>query len=132
MTDRIRDGRAADEVAPTTTAPPPGWSNSAPHDGISSTEPPPGDRDMLTPGWSNDPVAPTEPPPVEPPPTTGATAGAPGTWTPAGAVAPAAFADLGAITATPATAWTTGDYVVLGDASEAYWDGAAWAVGRAL
>jgi hypothetical protein len=105
---------------PRQAAPPPGWSNSPPDDGISATEPPPPVIDMSEPGWSNSGPA-----------ATGATAGAPGTWTPAGAEAPAAFTQLAPIIATPATAWTTGQYVVLGDASEASWDGAAWAVGRA-
>ncbi len=50
--------------APTTKAAgDPGWSNSAPDDGISSTEPPPGTRSMREPGWSNDPVS-TLPPPT--------------------------------------------------------------------
>jgi hypothetical protein len=101
----------------------PGWSNSPPNDGISSTEPPPGERDMHTPGWSNDPVA--------LPPATGATAGTPGSWTPAGTAPCPVFTQMDTITATPVTTWTTGQYVVLGDASEAYWDGAAWAAGRA-
>jgi hypothetical protein len=35
------------------------------------------------------------------------------------------------ITASPATAWTTGQYVVLGDATHAYWSGAAWTAGQA-
>jgi hypothetical protein len=35
------------------TTQPPGWSNSPPHDGISSTEPPPEEIDMDDPGWSN-------------------------------------------------------------------------------
>jgi hypothetical protein len=106
----------------------PGWSNAPPSDGISSTEPPPGERPMREPGWSNDPVTPPEPPPVA---ATGATAGTPGTWTPAGATPPADFAAIGSITATPQTAWTTGQHVVLGDASHAYWDGAAWVAGEA-
>ena len=60
---------------------------------------------------------------------TGATAGTPGSFTPAGAVTPATLAALqaGSVTASPATAWTTGQSVVLGDASNAHWDGAAWA-----
>jgi hypothetical protein len=57
---------------------------------------------------------------------TGATAGAPGSFTPAGAVAPANLTAMGGITASPATAWTTGQYVVLGDNSHAYWSGSAW------
>lgn len=63
---------------------------------------------------------------------TGATAGTPGAFLPTGVVAPADLATLqglGALGQT--TAWTTGQYVVLGDASHAYWDGAAWAVGQA-
>jgi len=112
-----------DEATPR-AAQDPGWSNSPPNDGISSTEPPPGDRPMNEPGWSNDPV--------NPPPATGATAGTPGSWTPAGTAPPADFAAIGSITATPQIAWATGQYVVLGDASEAYWDGAAWQIGRAV
>jgi hypothetical protein len=62
---------------------------------------------------------------------TGATAGSPGTWTPAGSVPPASFADaaLASVTATPSALWSAGQYVVLGDVSHAYWDGAAWVVG---
>lgn len=107
----------------------PGWSNSAPNDGISSTEPPPGERNMHEPGWSNDPVTPAEPPEV---PATGATAGTPGSWTPAGATPCAVFTQMDTITASPVTAWATGEYVVLGDASEAYWGGTAWTSGRAV
>jgi len=64
---------------------------------------------------------------------TGATAGTPGTFTPGGSAAPANFTDLQAsgITANPATAWTTGQYVSLGDASQAHWSGSAWVVGPA-
>jgi len=62
---------------------------------------------------------------------TGATAGAPGTFTPAGASAPADLAALAAVTANPATAWTTGQFVTLADASEAFWDGDTWEMGRA-
>jgi len=104
----------------------PGWSNAPPSDGISSTEPPPGERPMSEPGWSNDPVTPPPPPPA-----TGATAGTPGSWTPAGSAPPADFAAIGSIVATPQTAWTTLQSVVLGDASEAHWDGAAWQTGKA-
>jgi hypothetical protein len=63
---------------------------------------------------------------------TGATAGTPGAFTPAGAVAPANLAALSGVTASPATAWTTGQSVVLGDASSAHWTGSAWASGVAL
>lgn len=62
---------------------------------------------------------------------TGATAGTPGTFTPAGATPPANLAGLAGVTASPSTAWTTGQYVVLGDASHAHWDGTAWAAGDA-
>jgi hypothetical protein len=62
---------------------------------------------------------------------TGATAGTPGTWTPAGSVAPPNLAGMGAVTATPLTAWTTGQYMVLGDVSNCYWNATAWVVGAA-
>jgi hypothetical protein len=65
---------------------------------------------------------------------TGATAGTPGTWTPANAAAADDIDDLQnhvpAITASPATAWTTGQRVVLGDGTEAHWSGTAWVAGR--
>jgi hypothetical protein len=38
---------------------------------------------------------------------------------------------MNTITASPATAWTTGQYVVLGDGSFAHWGGAAWTSGKA-
>ncbi|MFE7124032.1 hypothetical protein [Streptomyces sp. NPDC057617] len=57
---------------------------------------------------------------------TGATAGIPGSFTPAGAVAPANLAELASVIATPSTAWATGQYVVLGDSSKASWSGSAW------
>lgn len=63
---------------------------------------------------------------------TGVTAGTPGTFTPAEATIPAnltALQSLGALGQT--TAWTTGQYVNLGDASKAYWNGTAWASGTA-
>lgn len=62
---------------------------------------------------------------------TGATAGEPGVWTPDDSWAPINFAEITGVTATPATAWTTGQHVVLGDNSHAYWNGTAWAVGDA-
>jgi hypothetical protein len=62
---------------------------------------------------------------------TGATAGAPGAFTPAGAAVPANLAALAAVIANPNTAWATGENVVLGDASTAHWDGTAWAAGNA-
>jgi hypothetical protein len=43
-------------------------------------------------------------------------------------------ADLAALTLAGAlgntTAWAAGQYVVLGDSSEAYWDGNSWELGR--
>jgi hypothetical protein len=59
---------------------------------------------------------------------TGATAGTPGQWTPSGAVAPA---DTTGITASPATAWSTGQYVTLSNGDHTYWDGTAWQDGEA-
>lgn len=65
------------------------------------------------------------------PPATGATSGTPGHFTPVGAFRPETLADMPGIAATPATAWTTGQYVELQDGSEAHWTGAAWAAGPA-
>lgn len=64
---------------------------------------------------------------------TGATEGAPGTWTPVDTYAPFSYDDLvaSAPTASPATAWATDSYVVLGDGSHAYWDGDSWEPGEA-
>ena len=70
---------------------------------------------------------------------TGATAGTPGGWTPAGATPPATVADLTAgtpntVTASPTTAWTIGQYVQTGTAGaggQAYWNGTAWVAGTA-
>lgn len=64
-------------------------------------------------------------------PATGANAGSPGTWTPSGSTVPADLAAMASVTAVPATAWTTGQHMVLGDASQASWNGAAWVVGPA-
>lgn len=62
------------------------------------------------------------------PAATGATAGSPGSWTPVDSYAPANLANLrtSGVTASPTTAWTSGQYVVLGDGSHAYWDGDSW------
>lgn len=70
-----------------------------------------------------------QPPPD--PPATGATAGAPGTWTPVPSTPPANFAGMAGIVASPLTLWTVGQHMVLDDASEAYWDSLAWQVGQA-
>jgi len=68
---------------------------------------------------------------------TGATAGTPGTWSGSGTV-PASVAALQAaipaIVATPATAWTTGQYVqtlTAGVPGQAHWSGSAWVTGPA-
>ena len=62
---------------------------------------------------------------------TGATAGEPGTWTPPDSYAPTNLQDATGVTASPATAWATGEYVVLGDNSHAHWSGTAWVTGDA-
>lgn len=66
------------------------------------------------------------------PAATGATAGDPGTWTPAGTNRPDDLAALQAsgIVATPNTLWEFGDHVVLEDGSKAYWDGDSWEAGE--
>ena len=67
------------------------------------------------------------------PAATGVTAGTPATWTPADSYPPDTLTELDAssIVADPLTAWTSGQYLVLGDDSEAHWDGSAWVAGRA-
>jgi len=62
---------------------------------------------------------------------TGATAGTPGTFSPSGAMLPSNFAGLTGVTATPTTAWTVGQHVILGDATHAHWNGTAWMAGNA-
>jgi hypothetical protein len=69
---------------------------------------------------------------------TGATAGSPGLWTPGGSTVPDSVVALQnanpAIVASPATAWTTGQYVQTLTAStpgQAYWNGTAWTAGQA-
>lgn len=73
------------------------------------------------------------------PSATGATAGIPGTWTPAGSAVPSSPALLAQsvpmkVTASPATPWTTGQYVqtdIAGAAGRASWTGTAWVSGAA-
>ena len=55
----------------------------------------------------------------------------PGKFTPAGAMAPANLLGMTGVTASPATAWASGQFVMLGDGSAAHWDGNAWAAGIA-
>ena len=62
---------------------------------------------------------------------TGADAGTPGDFTPANSFPPADLASATGLTASPNTAWATGEYVVLGDGSQAHWSGTAWASGIA-
>jgi hypothetical protein len=66
-------------------------------------------------------------------PATGATAGVPGSWTPANAAPPQTLEDLqaGSVLASPATLWTVGQHVILGDLTHAHWTGTAWAAGNA-
>lgn len=60
---------------------------------------------------------------------TGAAAGIPGSFTPAGATPPSNLAAMTGITASPATAWTTGQHVEMGNGSDCYWNGTAWVAG---
>ena len=62
-------------------------------------------------------------------PATGATAGAPGSFTPAGAEAPASVAAMAGLTASPNTPWTAQQYVqtkTAGNAGRATWSGSSW------
>lgn len=59
---------------------------------------------------------------------TTATAGIPGSFN---GRRPMALAGMTGITASPTSAWTTGQYVTLGDGSRAHWSGTAWAAGAA-
>ena len=60
---------------------------------------------------------------------TGATAGLPGSFTPAGATPPFALANMTGITASPGTNWTVGQHVELGNGSDAHWNGTIWVAG---
>lgn len=76
-----------------------------------------------------------EPPPV-PVPATGATAGAPGFWTPVPAIAPANVTAVVSgnpqvIAPNPLTRWTVGQYVVCADGGECFWGSDDWYSGRA-
>src|SRR6185312_14541533 len=62
---------------------------------------------------------------------TGATAGTPGTWTPSGSTARANLAAMPGCVANPATPWTTGQRMVLGDANLTSWSGTSWVGGAA-
>jgi hypothetical protein len=69
--------------------------------------------------------------PTPPVVATGATAGTPGAYTPTGAAFPDDLGAMSSVVASPTTAWTTGQYVPLDDASHAHWTGSAWAAGDA-
>ena len=79
-------------------------------------------------------VIPYVPPVIQP---TGVTGGTPGAFTPAGATPPADLAAIkahgnigdAALAGATTPAFTAGQYVVLGDASQAYWDGTNWQQG---
>lgn len=61
---------------------------------------------------------------------TGATAGTPGTFTPANSYGPLTVAAMTGITASPGTNWTTGQYMLLRDGvTTANWNGTAWVAG---
>lgn len=70
------------------------------------------------------------------PKATGATAGIPGTWTPPAHRAPASVAEATSwgVVASPATAWTSGQYVQTttpGAAGRITWTGTTWVGGAA-
>lgn len=73
--------------------------------------------------------------PTGPASPTSVTAGTPGSFTPSG-TAPDDLAALKADpvvgdagSSKPGAAWTTGQYIVLGDSSQAHWNGTAWVTG---
>ena len=66
-------------------------------------------------------------------PVSGVTVGAPGSFTPSGSDIPSDLAELNALGALgQTTAWITGQYVVLGDSSNAHWNGTTWVTGIAV
>jgi hypothetical protein len=63
---------------------------------------------------------------------TAVTPGTPGSFDPVDATLPYDLVTLQALGALgETTAWTVGQYVVLGDGSFAHWDGDSWASGEA-
>lgn len=63
---------------------------------------------------------------------TTAYAGIPGSFGPSGCTTPATAAAVATLTASPSTAWTTGQYVqsaTAGLTGQAYWNGTAWVQG---
>ena len=68
--------------------------------------------------------------PINPAPApTGATQGAPGSFTPVGSYTPYNLAGLAGVVASPTTKWTVGNYVNLQDGTKAYWNATAWTAG---
>lgn len=68
------------------------------------------------------------------PKATGATAGLPGTWTPAGHDPAQNLSDMAGVTASPTTPWTSGQYVqtaLAGAPGRVTWTGTAWVGGAA-
>src|SRR4029077_13630608 len=64
-------------------------------------------------------------------PATSAVAGTPGHYAPANSFGPDDLTDATGLTASPATAWTAGQYVPLGDGSTMHWSSSAWVAGPA-
>lgn len=62
-------------------------------------------------------------------PATSAIAGTPGTYSPANSYGPANLAGATGLTASPATNWTTGQYVKLRDGTNMNWNGTTWVAG---
>lgn len=62
---------------------------------------------------------------------TGATQGAPGTYTPANSYGPFDLTELqtSGITASPNTDWIAGNYITLRNGTKAHWNGTAWTAG---
>ena len=65
------------------------------------------------------------------PAATSAAAGSPGVYSPSGAALPANLAGMTGITAVPATAWTTGQFMYMADGNKAHWSSSAWVAGEA-
>lgn len=63
---------------------------------------------------------------------TGASAGTPGAWTPAGSLTPSDIAAANALGLSLGTAWTTGQYILTGNKDEIHWSGTTFVAGRAV
>lgn len=87
----------------------------------------PDSQPLFSGSWPNVPgnITPYEAP-------TGATPGTPGSFTPGTATVPYDLGDLQALGSLGQGAtWSAGQYVVLGDGTNAYWNGSSWAAGEA-